>query len=89
MKDDTLSIPDHLTNPTNDPSPSSLLSPTSPSNNNNNGYHVRQYKTSQVRLEVDRALPVIVDGELMDPPEGAEPLTMDIEVLRGMCYIIC
>jgi len=76
MKDDSLNIPD-LT----DISPSSLLS--------NNGYHIRQYKTAQVRLEVDRNLPVIVDGELMDPPEGVGPLTLDMEVLRGMCYVVC
>lgn len=41
MNDDSLNIPD-LT----EISPSSLLS--------NNGYHIRQYKTSQIRLEVDR-----------------------------------
>jgi hypothetical protein len=57
MKDDKLAIDTH---PPQDGSAASALGLNPPASGNteaclpNNGYHIRQYKTSQIRLEVDR-----------------------------------
>lgn len=51
--------------------------------------HVRHYKTSQFRLDIDPAVPLTVDGEVWQLSDQYETCKLQAEVQRGLCLAIC
>jgi len=53
------------------------------------GQH-KQFKTAHIRMEVDRKIPLILDGEVLHLPSGPDSrVVLDVAVLRAMCWVVC
>jgi sphingosine kinase len=65
-----------------------LVAKRSPAKSMEPKRQVRYYKTSNFRVDVDRCVPLIVDGEFLYP-DSLDPLRLQVEVHRGLCLVIC